>query len=411
VKWQVAFEIISAQAALLIIVVIAIIGGATIIKFTKNKTSNISNLRLFAQIVAVCVIFMGLLIGPFGQSQYLPLGIAPRDHLFTTSFFGLSMPDGLSIPVLGCYFASGRTVTCPIWQMQTYIFPLWGTGPGYGAYYTTTGLERLAIVFVTVIISALLLGRTFCGWLCPFGLYMDLLSRLRGFFGKRHLTLSKKNNDKLSQARYIIIAVFLILSIIFGSGLIFGYQLVPGTELSFFSNAEGGFVTNHLQAPFCIICPMRPLCTLSEMGLGYMNTDYALDIMTGPLWLFGYYVSLINVIVLGVITAVSLAYRRFWCRICPLGALTALFSTYRPFNKIALTKLVKNEQKCTKCGVCKRVCPTQVTEIYDRKGGDVTTSSCMLCMRCVEMCPYEGALEVKFAGKTICKSRNWLKNK
>jgi polyferredoxin len=113
--------------------------------------------------------------------------------------------------------------------------------------------------------------------------------------------------------------------------------------------------------------------------------------------------------VFGVVTALSLAYRRFWCRICPLGGLTALFSAHRPFNKIALTKLVKNEEKCTKCGICKRVCPTEVSEIYEQKGGDVTKSNCMLCMRCVEMCPYEGALEAKFAGKTICKSRNWLK--
>jgi ferredoxin len=407
----VAFEIINAQAALLILIVIALVGGTAIIKLTKNKTTNISNLRLFIQIVAVCVIFMGLLIGPFGTTQYLPLGVAPRDHLLATNIFGYALPDGLSIPVLGCYFGSGRTVTCPIWQMQTYIFPLWETGPGYGAYYTTGGLERLAIVFATVIGCALVLGRSFCGWLCPFGLYMDLLTRVRGFFTKKHLTLSKQTNDKLSQSRFVIIAVFMLISIIFGSGLIFGYQLVPGTELANFSNSEGGFITNHFQAPFCVLCPMRPLCSLAQIGFGYMEADYVFDIITGPFYSLGYYVSSINLIVLGVVTALSLAYRRFWCRICPLGALTALFSAHRPFNKIALTKLLKNEEKCTKCGICKRVCPTEVTEIYEQKGGDVTKSNCMLCMRCVEMCPYEGALEAKFAGKTLCKSRNWLDDK
>ena len=62
---------------------------------------------------------------------------------------------------------------------------------------------------------------------------------------------------------------------------------------------------------------------------------------------------------------------------------------------------------CTKCGVCKRVCPTQATQMYEKKGGDVTESRCMLCARCVEMCPYEDALSLKFAGKTVMKSRNW----
>jgi ferredoxin len=67
------------------------------------------------------------------------------------------------------------------------------------------------------------------------------------------------------------------------------------------------------------------------------------------------------------------------------------------------------EEKCTKCGICKRVCPTQVTEVYDKKGGDVTTSNCIMCLRCVEMCPYEDALRLKAAGKTVVKSRDWLK--
>jgi ferredoxin-type protein NapH len=91
-----------------------------------------------------------------------------------------------------------------------------------------------------------------------------------------------------------------------------------------------------------------------------------------------------------------------------MGGITALFSTFTPFKQIALTKLQKDEQKCTKCGVCKRVCPTQATDMYEKKGGDVTESRCILCARCVEICPYEGALKLTFAGKAVCKSRNWL---
>jgi NAD-dependent dihydropyrimidine dehydrogenase PreA subunit len=88
--------------------------------------------------------------------------------------------------------------------------------------------------------------------------------------------------------------------------------------------------------------------------------------------------------------------------------LSGLLSTFTPFKQIALTRLYKDEEKCTKCGICKRVCPTQATDVYEKKGGDVTESRCMLCARCVEMCPYEGALMVKFAGKTVVESRNWL---
>ncbi len=91
-----------------------------------------------------------------------------------------------------------------------------------------------------------------------------------------------------------------------------------------------------------------------------------------------------------------------------MGGLTAIFSTFFPFKKLALLRLHKIEEKCTKCGICKRVCPTQVTEVYEEKGGDVTVSGCMLCFRCVEMCPYEDCLKVKMAGKDVLKSRSWL---
>jgi polyferredoxin len=139
-----------------------------------------------------------------------------------------------------------------------------------------------------------------------------------------------------------------------------------------------------------------------------MKWSYVSKIVYGPLGIIGFYISSINLSVLIAITILGLAYRRFFCRICPMGALTALFSSFTPFKQIALTRLQKNEQKCTKCGVCKRVCPTQATDVFEKKGGDVTESRCILCARCVEACPYEDALEIKFAGKTMMKSRNWL---
>ena len=199
----------------------------------------------------------------------------------------------------------------------------------------------------------------------------------------------------------------LILSVIFGSYAIFGTQLIPGTIPGGPQGTEAGIVSN-INEPFCLVCPMRPLCILLEAGIGALNWSYISQIVYGPFWTTGFYVTSINLTILILVTILSLAYRRFWCRICPLGGLTALFSTFTPFKQIALTRLHKDEQKCTKCGVCKRVCPTQATQVYDKKGGDVTESRCMLCARCVEMCPYEDALSLKIAGRTVMKSRNWL---
>jgi polyferredoxin len=387
--------------------IIVVLGVIIILRWIKDKTKKVSTLRLFIQVAAVVVVFMGLILGPFNTPLWEPLGPAPRDRLVGAEFFGNQFPDGLSVPILACYYASGRTVTCPIWQIQAYIFPFWSHDVGYFVFYSTSGLEMLAITFGLVIVMSVVLGRFFCGWLCPFGLYMDLITRIRKVFRKRHLSFSEKTNTALGQFRYIIIAIFLILSVIFGSYSIFGTELISGTIPGGPLGTEAGIVSN-INEPFCLVCPMRPLCVLALSAVGYMDFEYVSQITYGPFWVTGYYLTSINMIIFVAITVLSLAYRRFFCRICPLGALTALFSTFTPFKQIALTRLNKDEQKCTKCGVCKRVCPTQATQMYEKKGGDVTESRCMLCVRCIEMCPYEAALTLDFAGKTVMKSRNWL---
>jgi ferredoxin len=387
--------------------IIIAVGIYLILKLSKDKTSKISSLRLFVQIAAVFGIFMGLILGPFNVPAYRLLGYTPRSLLLGTKFFGNQFPDGLSLPILACYYPNGRTVTCALWQIQAYIFPFWNYPAGYGVLYSTSGLEKLAIVFGLIIVASIILGRFFCGWLCPFGLYMDVLTRIRKATRLRHLHTSEKTNAALAQSRYIIIAVMLILCVIFASYSIFGTQLIPGTKPGGPTGSEAGIISN-LNEPWCLVCPARPLCVLIECGLGQMNWSYVSKIAYGPLWWTGFYVTSLNLAVLIAITVLALAYRRFFCRICPLGGLTALFSSFTPFKQIAMTKLKKNEQKCTKCGVCKRVCPTQATDVFEKKGGDVTESRCILCARCVEACPYDDALEIKFAGQTMMKSRNWL---
>jgi ferredoxin-type protein NapH len=139
-----------------------------------------------------------------------------------------------------------------------------------------------------------------------------------------------------------------------------------------------------------------------------MRLEWLTEATTGDFYQLGFYLTSLNLFVLVLVLVAAFFYRRVWCRLCPLGALIALFNRFPPFKWISGVRLEKVEEKCTKCGVCKRVCPTQVTEIYDKKGGDVTASNCLLCLRCVEMCPYEEALNFKIAGKTVVKSRNWL---
>src|SRR5271157_1356634 len=220
---------IPSNIALPVFVAIILFGICLILKLAKNKTSKVSSLRLFIQINSLIAIFMGLVLGPFDTPLWQPIGISPRSLLLGSSFLKTQFPDGFSVPVLACYYSNGRTVTCALWQLQAYIFPYWNFSNGYEAIYSTSGLEKIGLVVALLVVASIILGRAFCGWLCPFGLYMDLLTRIRKTTRLRHLHLSEKTNRAIAQSRYIIIAIILILSVIFASYAIFGAQLIPGT--------------------------------------------------------------------------------------------------------------------------------------------------------------------------------------
>jgi len=388
------YSLISAAAISMGVGVVAIATGR------KNKTRSVSSLRLLVQIGLVFLIFFGMFI----DHRVVPVPaeqITPHEYLIATNVLGISMPDGFPVPFLGCYYPCGKTVTCALWELQVYLYPFWDAGRGWGVDYISSGLMRLAVVLGSVILLSMLVGKFFCGWICPFGLYMDLITRFRKALKMEHRNLSKRFNEKFHQLGYVILALLIVLSAVFGLQAIADAQLVPGTE-------KGGFIYTYFAAPFCQVCPMKPLCVMLQTSVGLMRPEWLTEATTGSFYELGFYLTSLNLFVLGLVTVAAFFFRRAWCRICPMGALIALFNRFPPFKRFAGIRLDKVEEKCTKCGVCKRVCPTQVTEVYEKKGGDVTTSECLLCMRCVEMCPYEDTLRVKVAGKTVFKSRNWL---
>ena len=192
----------------------------------------------------------------------------------------------------------------------------------------------------------------------------------------------------------------LILSILFASYAITGTQLIPGTE-------PGGVISTYYPAPYCTVCPMKPLCLLMQNQAGILQTPWIFN-GAGDLYQMGWYITSVNLIILCIVTVAAFFIRRVWCKICPLGDLLGLFSKFPPFKWVTAVRIEKTAEKCAKCGICKRVCPTQVTEVYEQKEGDVMTSQCIGCLRCVEMCHHENALKFKFAGQTVYRSQNWL---
>jgi polyferredoxin len=246
------------------------------------------------------------------------------------------------------------------------------------------------------------LGRFFCGWLCPFGFIMDLEILIRRALKIRHRLIPDKLNIALHKARYAILLVFLLTPFIL-------YLLDPQDIMVSPIMVEK--LAGHFRPYSIILDPMIPLIvpwsnsgTVNITGINF-SYPYALNIITftgeglGQIFAIAFVVATL---------AGAFLVRRVWCRFCPTGASIAAINRFKGFKSVPLLYVEKDEEKCTKCGVCKRVCSVQVNEVYDQKGGKIATSQCMVCARCIEMCPYEDALKLKLGNKTMFRSRNWL---
>ena len=247
------------------------------------------------------------------------------------------------------------------------------------------------------------LGRFYCGWLCPFALIMDLESLIRRALKIRHRIIPDKLNIALHKARYAILLVFLLTPLVL-------YLLDPQGIMVSPIMAEK--LAGHFRPYSIILDPMIPFivpwsnsATLNIAGVSF-SYPYALNIITFTAEGIGQILAIAFVV---ATLAGAFLIRRVWCRFCPTGASIAAINRFKGFKSVPLLYVEKDEEKCTKCGVCKRVCSVQVNEVYDQKGGKIATSQCMLCARCVDMCPYEDTLKLKLGNKTVFKSRNWLK--
>jgi len=257
------------------------------------------------------------------------------------------------------------------------------------------------LVLSIILIIPIFLGRFFCGWICPFGLYMDILTKIRTIFKIRHRNIPVKLNKFLHNFRYTLFLFFLVVAII---------RSLTAADSNLNLLIQNAFLfTGPFQHLRILLGPLVPLIVPLNGQLHlyelYFSFPYIQQINS---FLSGNIVIIISLIFLALVCVGSFFVKRVWCRFCPTGSSIAVLNRFKIFDWAPTIHLNKNEIKCTKCGICKRVCPVDVNEVYTQKGGKIKTSMCIHCFRCIEMCPYEGCLKLKFGQKTVFASRNWL---
>jgi polyferredoxin len=271
----------------------------------------------------------------------------------------------------------------------------------------TIGLDKVLLVLV-IFGATLVLGKFFCGWICPFGLYMDLITLLRRAFRVRYWVLSERLNMALHKLRYIV-ALVIVSSVLL---LFFMNPVLPSQEFSEFVMRLQFYP--QFRPLFLFLSPLETLILPFAPPFGaffeFQGVSFSFPYVgeISALFYGSGFTFPVAFTFVALTVAASFTVRRFWCRFCPTGISLAVVNRFRAFKWAPLLHLYKVEEKCTKCGICKRVCPPQVVEVYEKKGGRIETSMCVLCLRCVEMCPYEDCLKLELAGKTLFKSSNWL---
>jgi len=134
-------------------------------------------------------------------------------------------------------------------------------------YYLYTYSLWLLLMLAIILILPLFLGRFFCGWLCPFGFYSDLITILRKASKVRYRLLPDRLNRILNQLRYVILVFFLVLPFLLGP--IESWQWFLGLYLA------GPF------RPMSILLgPLEPLIIPWETGVKFFGIDISYPYVT-----------------------------------------------------------------------------------------------------------------------------------
>lgn len=227
-------------------------------------------------------------------------------------------------PFLNCQACEMASGACPIGQFQTGLLQ--------------RSIPMLALG--TVVLTAALLGRWICGWLCPFGLFSDMLDRISlKRFQPRHAWRT---------GGYVVLAFVIVGSVVLVAVGITG------------------------QGPFCsTVCASGKIYGL----LPYYVTTAAGEVGGGAdLSALALHAALFGIF---LVAAILISGRVFCRYACPLGAALGLA------NRLAAVQVVHRAADCNACGQCLDKCPMGIDL---SKPDFLTQAGCIRCGRCVALC-------------------------
>ncbi|MFA5794910.1 MAG: 4Fe-4S binding protein [Candidatus Brocadiia bacterium] len=227
---------------------------------------------------------------------------------------------------------------------------------------------------VIVAIATILLGRVFCGWVCPLGTVMDLFSRVKP---KHSNQVLRDGGKMLKKVKYLVL-MFILAAAIVGANIVGWFDPITIAFRAFalvfypiFDYLAKGILDG--------VGATGAVGTLGNFGLVDPNS-------------ITFYGSAVFLGVFALIIFAVFYQSRFWCRyICPLGALLGILSKCRVLK-------LNIGPGCNQCGRCNIVCKTGCLS----KELVLESEECIQCYTCVSKCQHH-SLAINFGSNTLPK--------
>jgi len=224
----------------------------------------------------------------------------------------------------------------------------------------TKSFVPLLLPGLLVLFFSLFLGRFFCGWLCPLGTLLDLVTKR---VGKSVAPLTIHRSVKYWLLLPLLAASLFGLNLaglldpiaILLRGLTFALHPLLGNTL------RGGW-----RGLYGIMGESRDLIAPAYR----LVNDYLLPFREAL-----YPLAFASLLLLGLVILLERAGERTWCRtLCPLGTLLGIAARFSPLVRTP-------DAPCSACRRCAHVCPSG----FDRQL--MQKEECLDCMACVAACP------------------------
>ena len=279
--------------------------------------------------------------------------------------FGLFL--GHTLPCFVCPYVAGCAGHCYLMGLQGFI------GLALGAkLFGLVGLKALGYFLIFALLVALL-GKTWCGWICPFGLVQDWLTMLRKELGVRESRFAPEEMTGLSWIKYALLVYLIFVPLL----------------------VTLGFFHPDFNLPYCNICPAKVLMPLFAGETRYLSLDLTNHVTAT--------FSALLLVITGAMVVGMFFKERFFCFFCPM---LALINLLKPLTAL---RLVKSPPSCHGCGSCRRVCPMNIEKVHHEKvKRDVQTANCINCGTCVGACASPRTLSLRWFGWKLVESSRRL---